>query len=96
MIEILFHVTTEGGARLLTPLARACRRGGHSFAAFFTHEGVLGLPDPDLEAALGDARAVACEKSWHRFRRDAACPVALGSQTVNSALAGESRRVVSL
>jgi len=96
VIDILFHVATEGGARLLAPLARACRRGGHPFAAFFTHEGVRGLADPDLRAGLGDARAVVCEESWHRFRGGEPCPVELGSQTVNSALAGESRRVVSL
>lgn len=96
MIDILFHVTTEGGARLLAPLARACRRGGHAYAAFFTHEGVLGLANADLRSALGDARAVVCEESWHRFQGDAPCPVELGSQTVNSSLAGESRRVVSL
>ncbi len=96
MIEILFHVSTEGGARLLLPLARACRRAGHAFAAFFTYEGVLGLADPDLEAALGDARAVVCQESWHHFRGDAPCPVELGSQTANSSLAGAARRVVSL
>lgn len=96
MIDILFHVATEDGGRLLLPLARACRRGGHAFAAFFTHEGVRGLEDADLRNALEDARAVVCEESWHRFRGGAPCPVELGSQTVNSALAGESRRVVSL
>ncbi|HNQ58063.1 MAG: hypothetical protein DPW12_00940 [Rhodocyclaceae bacterium] len=98
-MDILFHVTTEGGAQLLAPLARACRRGGHAFGAFFTHEGVRGLRDAGLQAALAEARAarvVVCEESWHRFCADAACPVELGSQTVNSALMGEARKVVSL
>lgn len=96
MIAILFHVTTEGGARVLPPLARACRRRGHTFAAFFTHEGVHGLADADVVGVLEGARAVVCEASWHRFRAHAPCPVELGSQTVNSMLVGEARRVVSL
>ena len=45
---------------------------------------------------LGDARAVVCEESWHRFCGKASCPVELGSQTVNSALMGEAKKVVSL
>ncbi len=95
-MDILFHVTTEAGAQFLLPLARACRRGGHAFGAFFTHEGVRGLLDAELQAALGDARAVVCEESWHRFCGKASCPVELGSQTVNSALMGEAKKVVSL
>ena len=51
-MDILFHVTTEAGAQFLPPLARACRRGGHAFGAFFTHEGVRGLLDAELQAAL--------------------------------------------
>lgn len=95
-MDILFHVTTEAGAHFLLPLARACRRRGHAFGAFFTHEGVRGLLDAQLQAALAGARAVVCEESWHRFCGDAACPVELGSQTVNSALMGEAKKVVSL
>ena len=56
----------------------------------------LPLLDAELQAALADARAVVCEESWHRFCGDAACPVELGSQTVNSALMGEAKKVVSL
>lgn len=95
-MDILFHVSTEAGAQLLAPLARACRRGNHAFAAFFTHEGVRALRDAELLAALEGAHTVACEESWHRFCADAACPAELGSQTVNSALMGEARKVVSL
>ena len=95
-MDILFHVTTEAGALLLEPLALACRRGGHEFGAFFTHEGVRGLAGSHLQVALHDARAVVCEESWHRYCVDTPCPVELGSQTVNSTLMGEARRVVSL
>jgi hypothetical protein len=95
-MDILFHVTTEGGAQLLLPLARACRRRGRAFGAFFTHEGVRGLLDAELQEALEGSRAVVCEESWHRFCADAACPVELGSQTTNSALMGEAAKVVSL
>ncbi len=96
-MKILFHVATEGGARFLLPLALACRRAGHAFGVFLTHDGVRGLNDARLQSALQDAaRAVVCEESWHRFCAGAPCPVELGSQTVNSALTGEAQRVVSL
>lgn len=96
-MDILFHVTTPDGARLLAPLARACARAGRAFGCFFTNDGVTGLRDAALREALaGAARAVACEESWHRFCAEAPCPVELGSQTINSALMGESARVVSL
>lgn len=96
-MKILFHVATEAGAQLLLPLALACRRGGHAFGVFVTHDGVRGLLDERLQSALGGAaRAVVCEESWHRFCPGSPCPVELGSQTVNSALMGEAQRVVSL
>lgn len=96
-MNILFHVSTAAGGQLLQPLALAAHRAGASFAAFFTHEGVLGLRDPGLLAALGGAeRAVVCEESWHRYCPQMPCPVEEGSQTINSALMGEAERVVSL
>lgn len=96
-MKVLFHVATEEGAAFLLPLALACRRGAHAFGVFFTHGGVRGLHDQRLQSALhGAARAVVCEESWHRFCPGSACPVELGSQTVNSALVGEAQRVVSL
>lgn len=96
-MDLLFHVTTSEGGRLLPPLARAAGRAGCRFAAFFTHEGVLALTYADLAAALAGAeRAVVCEESWHRFCPGRACPVEPGSQTLNSALMSEAARVVSL
>lgn len=97
LIDILFHVSTAGGGSFLLPLAQACRRGGCSFGAFFTHEGVLALKDTALQVALEYAsQAVVCEESWRRFCGELPCPVEQGSQTVNSAMMGEVRRVVSL
>jgi hypothetical protein len=96
-MNLLFHVSTRDGGSLLKPLALAARRANASFAAFFTHEGVLGLQDADLVAALATAeRTVVCEESWHRFCPDIDCPVENGSQTINSALMGEAEKVVSL
>lgn len=96
-MDILFHVSTAAGGRLLYPLLLAANRAGCSSGAFFTHEGALGLRDTDLTAALAHAdRAVVCEESWHRFCPGLACPVESGSQTTNSALVGEARKVVSL
>lgn len=96
-MNILFHVTTVGGSALLAPLARAAGRQGASFAAFFTHEGVLGLKEAaSLVALTGAQRAVVCEESWHRFCPGRDCPVENGSQTINSALMAEADKVVSL
>jgi len=96
-MDILFHVTAPEGSRLLQPLAAAAHRCGTRFACFFTHEGVLGLRDAALVAVLHSAeRAVVCEESWHRFYPGLPCPVEEGSQTTNSALMGEARKVVSL
>lgn len=96
-MDILFHVGTADGGQLLAPLARAAARAHCRFGAFFTHEGVLGLDDAELRAALGAAeRAVVCEESWHRYCPGRPCPVEAGSQTVNSALMGAATRVVSL
>ncbi|MDP2811928.1 MAG: hypothetical protein Q8O34_17450 [Rhodocyclaceae bacterium] len=96
-MDILFHVATAAGGRLLYPLLLAARRAGCRSGAFFTHEGVLGLRDADLAAALAQAdRVVACEESWHRFCPGLVCPVEAGSQTSNSALMGEAKKVVSL
>ncbi len=96
-MDILFHVSTPEGGHFLLPLAQSCRRVGCTFGAFFTHEGVLGLKDATLQAALKAAtQAVVCEESWHRFCGESPCPVEQGSQTVNSAMMGEARRVVSL
>ncbi|MDA8256139.1 MAG: hypothetical protein M0Z99_10980 [Betaproteobacteria bacterium] len=96
-MDILFHVGTAAGGRLLYPLLLAAARADCRVGAFFTHEGVLGLRDTDLVAALAHAeRAVVCEESWHRFLPELACPIEAGSQTTNSALMGEARKVVSL
>lgn len=96
-MDILFHVSTAEGGRFLLPLAQSCRRVGCTFGAFFTHEGVLGLKDAALQMTLRSAtQAVVCEESWHRFCGELPCPVEQGSQTVNSAMMGEARRVVSL
>lgn len=96
-MNILFHVSTAPGGALLLPLAQAASRIGASFGAFFTHEGVAGLKDDRLIAALAAAeRATVCEESWHRFCAGIDCPVELGSQTTNSALMGEADKVVAL
>lgn len=95
-MNILFHVTTAVSGALLKPLALAARRANASFAAFFTHEGVMNLKDADLLAVLEGYRAVVCEESWHRFCPGLDCPVEQGSQTANSSLMGEAERVVSL
>ena len=96
-MDILFHVGTAAGGRLLYPLLLAAGRADCRCGAFFTHEGVLGLRDTDLAAVMVQVeRAVACEESWHKFCPGLHCPVEAGSQTGNSALMGEAKKVVSL
>lgn len=95
-MKLLFHVTTAGGGELLLPLVQAAKRTNASFAAFFTHEGALGLRSPALVTALEGTRAVVCEESWHRFCPGNDCPVENGSQTINSALMAEADKVVAL
>lgn len=96
-MDLLFHVSTAAGGQLLLPLVRAARRAGCSSGAFFTYDGVLGLKDARLTAALeGIERAVVCEESWHRLCPGQPCPVEAGSQTDNSALMGIADKVVSL
>lgn len=96
-MDLLFHVGTAAGGRLLLPLLCAARRANCRVGAFFTHDGVLGLRDDKLTAELARIeRAVVCEESWHRYCADRPCPIEAGSQTVNSALMGEATKVVSL
>ena len=96
-MDILFHIGTAAGGRLLYPLLLAAARAGCRCGAFFTHEGVLGLRDADLAKALGRIeRATVCEESWHTFCPGVHCPVEAGSQTTNSAMMGAAKKVVSL
>jgi hypothetical protein len=96
-VKFLFLVTTPHAARILVPLARACRRQGVQWSCFLTHDGVRVLERDEVRTIIPDAsRAVACEYSWERFMGAQACPVELGSQTDHSIMVGEAARVVSL
>lgn len=96
-MEILLHVTTPQGASVGAQLARACARAGIAWGCFLTNDGVRALADPAfVEAMRPAARIAACEYSWHQHMGKIPCPVELSSQTINSALMGEARRVVSL
>lgn len=96
-MDVLLHVTTPGAARLAVPLVRALTAKGATWACFLTNDGVRSLDDADFAAALVTAaRAAVCERSWDLHMPGRICPVERGSQTVNSALMAEARRVVSL
>lgn len=96
-MEILMHLSSLDGVRTAAALGRACARAGVSWGCFFTNDGVRALSDADFVLALGAAaRAVVCKHSWHLHMGDAPCVAELGSQTVNSALLGEARHVISL
>ena len=96
-IKVLFEVTSCKAAEVLVPLARACNRNSIPWACFFTGNGVKNLAGEDVkEIITGAVKAVACEVSWEHFMGDDTCPVEIGSQTNNSALVGETDKVVSI
>ena len=96
--------TRRRAAAQLTGRADAQARSGVLLAAC-----ALAALAPRLAAQSEDAaqriarevvpqveRAVVCEDSWHKFCPGLHCPVEAGSQTGNSALMGEAKKVVSL
>ena len=97
MTELFFLVSSAKSAAVLAPLARACQRNGTSWCCFFTGEGVQQSKSQNLVKLLHTAkRTVACEYSWHEFMGSKESPIELGSQTTNSELMTESKRVISL
>jgi hypothetical protein len=97
MTELLFLVSSAKTGDVLKPLVRACERKGISWCCFITGEGVKQLQDPELLKLFPRAAiAIACEHSWHEFFASLECPVELGSQTSNSQMMTETKRVISL
>ena len=97
MTAVFLHIATPAGGRIGAALARACARAGVTWSCFLTNDGVRALEDPEVVAALKPgSRAAVCEHSWRQHMNGAACPVELGSQTINSALMAEAERMVSL
>ena len=96
-MDLLLLVTTGEANHVLAPLARALKRQNVNWCAFFTNDGVTTLREKAVvEAIAGAGRAVVCQDSWERYLPGVACPVELGSQTTNSALVAEARRILSL
>lgn len=96
-MQLMLHVSSPAATRLVIRLARACGRAGIEWGCFFTHAGVRLLQEQAVLVALASARrAVVCEHSWAQQFDGLACPVELGSQTVNSIMMAGAERVVSL
>ena len=96
-MDVLLHISTADAVAIVAPLARALNREGADWGCFLTNDGVRAIEDAAFLAACAQATRVAvCEHSWDIFMPGRACPVELGSQTINSALMGETARVVSL
>lgn len=96
-IDLLVIVSTPESARLLLPLAGACRRRGLRWTCFFTNDGIRVLTDPAVAQAILCAEdPVACAHSWARCRGEAPCPIRLGSQTDSSALVARAEKVIGL
>ena len=97
MTELLFLVSSAKTGAFFQPLARACKRKSTSWCCFITGEGVKQLKNPELLKLLPNAeRAIACEYSWHMYFGSSECPAELGSQTSNSEMMTETKRVISL
>jgi len=96
-MDVLLHIATPGAARIATALARALTAKGARWGCFLTNDGVCALADSAFAAAIKTAGHVAvCEHSWRQHMAGQVCPAEQASQTVNSALMAEARRVVSL
>lgn len=96
-MEVLLHVTTPEAVRIAAPLARALTAKGVQWGCFLTNDGVRALDDEAFAAALSRAARVAvCEHSWVLHMKGRPCPAEQASQTINSALMAEAKRVVSL
>jgi hypothetical protein len=96
-MNILFEVTSRDAAKILLPLARACDRNAVAWSCFFTGDGVKNLALDDVRATLaGAVKAAACEVSWEHHMGDQSCPVEIGSQTNNSAMVGDTDKIISL
>ncbi len=96
-MELLIIISTPSSTPIALGLARAANRAGIKWAVFFTNDGVNILQRPDVaEAMAGATTAVACQESWQSFMGDLPCPVQLGSQTNNSLLVSQTRRIISL
>ena len=97
MTELFFFVSSAKTGAVLEPLVRACKRKGTSWCCFITGEGVKQLKNPRLIKLLSNAeKVIACEHSWHMFFGTTECPAELGSQTSNSEMMTETKRVISL
>ncbi|HEC90194.1 MAG TPA: hypothetical protein ENI55_00860 [Alphaproteobacteria bacterium] len=97
-MDVMVHISSADGAAVAGPLMRALTRAGGAWGCFVTNDGVRLLDDDGIiEAMSGAARAVVCERSWEKTGRAVAdCPIEKGSQTINSAMMAEARRLVSL
>lgn len=96
-MDVMVMITTRDSGRIAVPLMQALSRAGATWGCFFTNDGVELLLDDACRTAVKSAqRAVTCEHSWVAASIGGACPVELGSQTINSAMMTEAGRVVSL
>ena len=96
-MDLLILVSNPGSKPILLPLAQACTRKGINWSVFFTNDGVSMLGDEKLVERLGStSQAIVCHESWDKFMSEQTCPLELGSQTNNSAMLADAKRVLGL
>ena len=97
LIDLLVIVSNPESGKILLPLANTCGDAGIGWAVFFTNDGVVTLENENLVKGLGStSQAVVCQESWDSYMGGITCPLELGSQTNNSALLADAKRVLSL
>jgi len=96
-MELLLIVSSDASRAMVGALAGACARSGVAWGCFFTDRAVRLLGDSDFVAGIKAAqRAVVCEHSWQCYMAARHCPLELGSQTTNSAMAAGAARIIGL
>ncbi len=97
LIDLLVIVSNPDSGKILLPLANACADAGIGWAVFFTNDGVVALANENLVKALAStSQAVVGQESWDKHMDGIACPLELGSQTNNSAILAEAKKVLGL
>ncbi len=96
-LELLIIISTPESGDIANELGKAARRRDINWAVFFTNDGVLTLADREFAKTVSSAsQAIVCQESWQHHMAACDCPVELGSQTNNSALASKAQHIVSL
>ena len=96
-MDIHFVVSNPNAGPFVCALCAAATRKGVSWSMFFTNDGVVVVNDPEFLNILKNAeQAVCCHDSWNTHVGGKDCPIEIGSQTNNSALVAQAKKIIGL